>query len=107
VEHTEQIEETQLAFSQVIRREKRRLQNGYAMREYIGQQLRAGNSPDHYRVHWIEQGIDRVIGVLGDMSNEFNEANPNDKISAHDFVDVLKSTINTIAHRAGLLAKSG
>jgi hypothetical protein len=104
MELPDQIEETQLAFSQVIRREKRRLQNGYAMREYIGQQLRDGVSPEHYRVDFIEQGIDRVIGLLGDMSNEFNEAHPNDKISAHDFIDVLKSTINTIVHRAGLLA---
>jgi hypothetical protein len=96
-----EIEATQLAFNQAIRREQTRLRTGFAMRDYISTQLKAGVLPTHYRVQWIENSVDRIIDLLQILATEFNDAHPNDKASAHDLVDILQSTSKTIVRRVG------
>lgn len=101
MEHEQEIEATQHAFSQVIRRERQRLANGFKMRDYLAEQLASGVYPDHYRITWIEDGVTSVINHLRDLAIRFDEEHPNDKVSAHDFVDVLRSAIGTLATRSG------
>lgn len=87
--------------TEVMRHEHRRRATGFALRNHLHKQLEVGNEPNHYRMEWLRDGVKIVIGELRFMSDRFNREHPDDKVSVGDMLDVLTSSIRTLAGKAG------
>ncbi len=85
------------AFKQVLNNEHHRMAVSVALRNHIREQLEQGIEPDHYRMKWLHRGINVVVRVLEQLGREFNEANPTDKFSIHDMMDVANSVVTTLS----------
>ena len=93
---TEEIGFATQTFGRVIRNEKHRMAVGIALRNHIQKQLENGVVPDHYRMEWLHKSISRVIHELEKIGRDFNTANPNDKFSTADMIDVVNSVSSTL-----------
>lgn len=82
-----------------------RLENGFRLRAMIHESLKNGVHPDHYRMRWLSDSVDEVVGFLRDVAKRFDEAHPEDMASVMDLIDVLQSTILTM--RASFEKKEG
>lgn len=80
----------------IQKNEVRRLQAGLTLRSHLKKLMDDGVEVSHYRLDWLTTSKSRLVGVLQVFANEFNEQYPKDKISSHDFVDLLSSTISAI-----------
>lgn len=94
----EQIGFTVETFQKVLNVEKHRLAVGVAMRNYINERLGAGVEPEHYRMDWMRKGITRIIRDLEIFGREFNTANPTDKFSTADMIDVANNVVATLTN---------
>jgi hypothetical protein len=83
-------------FYKLLIDQKNRLEYGSQDRERIKTQIENDQSPTGYRVDWILSSSNKVILLLGEMSREFNNTYPDDKISSDDFLDVLTTAIKKI-----------
>jgi hypothetical protein len=87
--------------TRMIRHERQRLATGLALRQYISQQLEAGNEVDHYRLDWLQKSMSRVIDTLAECARDFDREHLSDRASAHDLCDVLASALSAIHTQAG------
>ena len=83
-------------FQKVLANEKHRLAVGAILRRYIHAQLAKGVEPDHYRMKWLHKGISRIVHQLELFGRDFNTANPTDKFSTGDMMDVAESVVLTL-----------
>lgn len=83
-------------FQKVLANERHRLAVGAVLRRYIHSQLEQGIEPDHYRMKWMNKGISLMIHQLELFGREFNAANPKDKFSIGDMLDIAESAAMTL-----------
>jgi hypothetical protein len=87
--------------TEILRHEHRRRATGAALRNHIHKQLVMGIEPNHYRMEWLRDGVNIIIGELRFMADNFNKEHPNDAVGVGDMLDVLTSSIRTIANKTG------
>jgi hypothetical protein len=92
----EEIRYTVSTFQRVLTVEKHRMAMGTTLRNYIQSQLAEGKEPNHYRMEWMHRGISRCIRFLEEFSREFNDANPTDKFSTADMIDIVNGADKTL-----------
>jgi hypothetical protein len=73
-----------------------RLRTGYKRREIMHKDIAAGKEPTGYRADFLRSSVKKVVGLLDDLAVEFNTLYQDDRISLHDFTDILQTTINYI-----------
>jgi len=73
-----------------------KLRFGLRVREQLRQALLRGEKPDSYRLDWLVSASDAVFAVLGEMARQFNDDNPQDRISRQDLLDVLLTSVNRL-----------
>ena len=98
---SEQIGFTRLVFGQLMQMDETKLQRGLNRRQSLLAMSRAGVVMATPRVEWLNTTANRVLGVLAEMAESFNEANPDDMISLQDFIDVLAGTARILKKKAG------
>ncbi len=90
---------TVTTFKNVLANDQHRLAVSVVLRNHIRQQLEQGVEPDHYRMRWLRRGINVMVRVLEQLGREFNAANPTDKFSVHDMMDVANSVVTTLSEQ--------
>lgn len=94
------VEYTIKTLENAIAHHQQRLKNGEKLRERVGEAINRGEYPDHYRVRWIQDSVQRVNDTLIQVAEEFNRAHPEDRCSAQDLGDVLASTLAALYQAA-------
>jgi hypothetical protein len=97
---TDPVEYSIKVLGRVQKNEVKRLQTGMALRSHLKKLIDDGVDVSHYRLEWLATSRSRLVSVLQVFATEFNEAHPRDKISGHDFCDLLSSTISAIVGSA-------
>jgi len=92
----DEIQFTVQTFQKVLASEKNRLAMGLKLRNWVHEEIQAGREPDHYRMDWMHLGIKHIITELEKIGRAFNAANPNDKFSTADMIDIAHSATLTL-----------
>lgn len=92
----DQLKNAIITIQRVKGRRSLRLKRGLMRREQMRQIIEAGIEPTGPRADWLRQTANRLIQELGVAAEEFNAANPDDLISANDFVDAMTTAIGVI-----------
>jgi len=92
----DEIQFTVKTFHKVLASEKNRLAIGIRLRNYIHEEIEAGREPEHYRMEWLHIGIRHIIAELEKIGRAFNAANPTDKFSTADMIDIAHSATLTL-----------
>jgi len=94
MEPTEQDLKRLVALLRTVRTSKEiKLRYGAMQRQEIKEKLNKGEKVTGYRVQWLRESRDRIIKMLGEMAQEFNDKYPHDCISVADLGDVCISVL--------------
>lgn len=86
--------ESVLILRNVLKTHAQRLNHGAKLRGLLADSLNAGTEPtDNYRLEWIRDSVDVVMGALELSARQFNGDHPDDCCSAQDLMDVLTNCI--------------
>lgn len=78
---------------------EKRLKYGAEQRLKIKKALEKGRPIHNYRTEWSSDTSDKVIEVLIESSEKFNNTFFQDKISVDDLKDILESTIKKLTKK--------
>lgn len=87
-------EEKALYAAEVFKRLKQndsRLAHGYEMRKKMFAQIQKGEKPEGYRPEFIRSAAFKIIAQLGLFAEDFNTQHGDDRLSVHDFLDILET----------------
>ncbi|MDE2425701.1 MAG: hypothetical protein KGO96_07325 [Elusimicrobia bacterium] len=79
-----QLRQASKLFYDIIVDNENRLRNSTKDRERIKQQIANNQKPTGYRAVWLFKSSMKIIVLLGELSKQFNETYPQDKISTMD-----------------------
>ena len=97
----EEILKIQEILKQVHLQKQSKLMNGMLLRKEIRDALDRGEVPKGYRVDWLGESSHRIMGLLTQISMEFNDEHKDDAISVHDLLDVLTYTMYVLKRELG------
>lgn len=60
------------------------------------EQLKKGEPTTGYRPPWIRQSAHRIIALLNEITNEFNDSHSTDQVSMTDLLDILATASNLV-----------
>lgn len=86
-------------FVNLLRENTLRLQRAEQRRAVALAGLEQGQ--ENYRIIWIKDSVGRVLDCLESIARDFNQSNPTEVATLHDFGDILQSTIRTIVAQNG------
>lgn len=72
---------------------------GAQQREVIKNALKKGKVLDNYRTAWLKSTRDRIIAVLIEEANKFNDTYKHDRISLADMGDALHTTLLRLSQK--------
>jgi hypothetical protein len=81
---------------QVVTNNEIKLNYGYRLRQEIKTAVDKKERAAGYRAEWLNCAIRDIISCLSVISEQFNKRYPQDRVSSHDFVDILLSSIARI-----------
>lgn len=70
-----------------------RFRYGVRARQLVHEQAEAGITPQGYRAKWLEDSIRRTLGLMREISHEFNGRFPWDAASKNDVADILRGAL--------------
>jgi hypothetical protein len=81
--------------------QKKRLENSVQKRNALMASIDRGENPTGYRADFLRDSAKRVLMELASIAKDFNDAHPDDRCTAQDFVDILNTTILWIKRKTG------
>ena len=81
----------------LVKHQKARLEYGQKDRARIQKQLDRGQEPTGARVTFLTKSANKIISLMAELAQEYDNVNINDKISTDDLVDCLATAENKLA----------
>jgi hypothetical protein len=71
-----------------------KVDKGLERRQELYESMKNGeNIEENYRYRFLMDGAHEVIEKLGELATKFNDANPDERFSSFDMVDVLNTAL--------------
>lgn len=99
---SQQISFAQLVFAQLMRMDETKLQRGLNRRQTMLAATKAGIVPTGPRVEWLRASTSKIMHVLIEQAEKFNENNNDDLVSVQDMIDILNSAARLIKKQSGI-----
>ena len=98
------IQKTIDTFVQLTSQHANRLKRGTKLREKMHNAVAEGKRPTGYRAEWLRASAIKIVEVLGEIAEEFDEKHAADwdKSSILDLMDILSTANGMLKHEAGL-----
>lgn len=90
----DQIAQTASILHHVVTDDKVKLAWGRMRRQQDKEVVKSGQDPKGYRADFLRSSIRAVNDTLMKCAEDFNKANPHDRVSVRDFLDILGNIYN-------------
>lgn len=84
----EKIAYAKFAFLEILDNDTR-LQRGLQLRKEMWDAVKAGKPTTGYRAEWVRRSGLKIVALLKNIAQDFNNQHSDDRASMHDMLDIL------------------